>query len=47
MTSVHSSKIVRQNSWYQEWSIAVIGLTMLLLGRTWIWGLQKAVEHFE
>jgi hypothetical protein len=36
-------------SWYQEWGIAVIGLTMLLFERMWIWGLciWKAMECFK
>ena len=36
-------------SWYQEWGVAVIDLTMLLFGRMWIWGLWiwKAVECFN
>jgi hypothetical protein len=33
----------------RDWIIAVIGLTMLLLGGMWIWGLWiwKAVECFK
>ena len=35
--------------WYQEWGIAVRGLTMLLFGGMWIWELWiwKAVECFK
>ena len=36
----------QNRSWNQEWSIAVMGLTMLLFGRLWIWGLWKAMECF-
>jgi hypothetical protein len=31
----------------RDWGIAVIGLTMLLFGEMWIWGLWKVVECFK
>ena len=46
MVSVHSSKTLTKTSWYWEWGIAVIGLTILLFGRMWVWELWiwKAIE---
>ena len=45
MISVHSNKILTKTEvGTRDWGIAVIGLTMFLLGGMWIWGLQKAVE---
>ena len=46
MVSVHSSKTEVGT---RDWGIAVIGLTMLLFERMWIWGLWiwKAVECFK
>jgi hypothetical protein len=39
MVSVHSSKTLRQKLVLEVWGIAVIGLTMLLFERMWIFGL--------
>jgi hypothetical protein len=50
MVSVHRSKTLRQKLVPEVgWSIAVIGLTMLLFERMWILGLWiwKAVECFK
>ena len=50
MVSVHSSKTLNKTKvGTRDWDIAVIGLTMLLFERMWIWGLWiwKAVECFK
>ena len=50
MVSVHSSKTLTKTEIdTREWGIAVIGLTMLLFERMWIWGLWiwKVVECFK
>ena len=50
MVSVHSSKtLIKIEVVSRDWSIAVIGRTMLSFGRMWIWGLWiwKAVECFK
>jgi hypothetical protein len=49
MVSVHSSKILRQKLVPGTRVLLLIGLTMLLLGRMWIWGLWiwKVVECFK
>jgi hypothetical protein len=50
MVSVYSSKTLTMTEVdTRDWRIAVIGLTMLLFGRMWIWELWiwKAVECFN
>ena len=50
MVSLHSSKILTKTEvGTREWGIAVIGLTMFLFERMWIWGLciWKAMECFK
>jgi hypothetical protein len=50
MMSVHSSKtLTKTEVSTRDWGIAMIGLTMLLFGGPWIWGLWiwKAVECFK
>jgi hypothetical protein len=45
MVSVHSSKtLTKTEVGNRNWGIAVVGLTMRLIGRTWIW---EAVECFK
>jgi hypothetical protein len=48
--SVHSNKnLTKTEVGTRDWGIAMIGLTMLLFERIWIWGLWiwKAVECFK
>jgi hypothetical protein len=50
MVSVHSSKDSPKKSpktevGIRDWIIAVIGLTMLLFERMWIWGLFDLESH--
>jgi hypothetical protein len=50
MVSVHSSKtLTKTEVGTRLWGTAVIGLTMLLFGRKWIWGLWiwKAMDCFK
>ena len=49
MVFVHISKNLRQELIPLDWGIVVIGLTMLLSERMWIWELWiwKAVECFK
>jgi hypothetical protein len=50
MVSVHSSKTLTKTEIdNKDWGIAVIGLTMLLFEKMWIFGLWiwKAVECFK
>ena len=50
MMSVHSSKtLTKTETGTRDWDIAVIGLTIVLFGRMWIWGLWtwEAVECFK
>ena len=50
MVSLHNSKTLTNTEvGTRDWGIAMIGLTMLLFERMWIWGLQiwDAVDCFK
>jgi hypothetical protein len=49
MVSLHSNRNAKAEVGTRDWNIAVIGLTMLLLGGMWslrLW-VRKAVECFK
>ena len=48
MVSLHTNKtLTKTEVSTRDWGIVMTGLTRLLFGGMWIWGLWKAVECFK
>jgi hypothetical protein len=48
MVSLHTNKtLTKTEVSTRDWGIVMTGLTRLLFGGMWIWGLWKAVEGFK